>query len=97
MTHKYRVESGPFIGQVDTKDDTRIVSAPPVWKRFIGQPLYNLEWWLAAKNRSCRKVQIQPVVLADITLPTYCGCNELLENLEQLERHVERGCWRKSP
>ncbi len=34
--------------------------------------------------------------LADVVLPTYCGCNELLENIEQLETHVERGCWRKS-
>lgn len=34
--------------------------------------------------------------LADVALPTYCGCNELLENIEQLETHVERGCWRKA-
>ena len=34
--------------------------------------------------------------LADVSLPTYCGCNELLENLEELEAHVERGCWRKA-
>jgi len=26
-----------------------------------------------------------PVVLTDVVLPTYCGCNELLENIEQLE------------
>lgn len=36
------------------------------------------------------------VVLADISLPTYCGCNELLQDLQQLESHVERGCWRKT-
>lgn len=33
------------------------------------------------------------LVLADIVLPCVCACNELIENLEQLERHVERGCW----
>ena len=31
--------------------------------------------------------------LADVVLPTYCGCNELLQNLQELETHVERGCW----
>lgn len=35
-------------------------------------------------------------VLSDIPLPTYCGCNELLQDLQQLEAHVERGCWRKA-
>lgn len=35
-------------------------------------------------------------VLADIPLPTYCGCNELLQDLQQLEAHVERGCWRNT-
>lgn len=35
--------------------------------------------------------EIQP--LADAVLPTYCGCNQLIENIEQLERHVECGCW----
>lgn len=57
MTHKYRVESGPFVGQVDVADG-KIVAAPPVWSKFIGQPFYKLEWWLAAKNQSCSKVRI---------------------------------------
>ena len=35
-------------------------------------------------------------ILSDVVLPTYCGCNELLQNLQQLEAHVERGCWRKA-
>lgn len=34
--------------------------------------------------------------LADVVLPTYCGCNELLRNSQQLETHVERGCWRSN-
>lgn len=34
--------------------------------------------------------------LADVVLPTYCGCSELLQNLQELETHVERGCWRKA-
>lgn len=32
------------------------------------------------------------IVLADIVLPCMCACSELIENIEQLERHVERGC-----
>jgi len=36
-------------GQVDT-DDTGIVRiAPPVWQRFIGQPVSNLSNWLLMK------------------------------------------------
>ena len=34
-------------------------------------------------------------VLADVALPTYCGCSELLQNLQELETHVERGCWKR--
>lgn len=95
MTHKYRVESGPFAEIVETRDDGRIIAAPPVWGKFIGSPINSLEWWLAACNQSCSKVRIPDApVLADVVLPTYCACNELLENIEQLEAHVERGCWR---
>lgn len=57
MTHKYRVESGPFVGQVDVVDGV-IVAAPNVWRKFIGQPLHKLEWWLAAKHHSCRKTRL---------------------------------------
>lgn len=33
--------------------------------------------------------------LADVILPTYCACGQLLERTEDLDRHVERGCWRE--
>lgn len=55
--HKYRIESGPFVGQVDVTDG-KIVGAPNVWRKFIGQPLHKLEWWLASKHHSCRKTRI---------------------------------------
>jgi len=31
--------------------------------------------------------------LSDVILPTYCACGQLLERTQDLERHVERGCW----
>jgi len=34
--------------------------------------------------------------LVDVVLPTYCGCNELLQNVQELEAHVGLGCWRKA-
>ena len=32
--------------------------------------------------------------LADVILPTHCACGQLLERTDDLERHVEQGCWR---
>lgn len=32
--------------------------------------------------------------LADIALPQHCACGQLLQDVQELERHVERGCWR---
>lgn len=33
--------------------------------------------------------------LADVILPAYCACGQLLERTEDLERHLERGCWKE--
>lgn len=33
--------------------------------------------------------------LADVILPAYCACGQLLERTEDLERHVERRCWKE--
>ncbi len=55
--HKYRIESGPFVGQVDVADG-KIVDAPNVWEKFIGSPLHRLEWWLAKCNGRCQKLRI---------------------------------------
>ena len=41
MTEKYRIESGPFVGQVDVADG-KIVAAPNVWRKFIDSPLHRL-------------------------------------------------------
>lgn len=92
MTHKYRVESGPFVGQVDVSDG-KIVAAPNVFQKFMGEELPRLTKWLVKINGTCSVAEIP--TLAEIELPTYCGCNELLQDLQQLEAHVERGCWRK--
>lgn len=54
MINRYRVESGQFVGQVDTDDADVITATPPVWHKFKGQPLHKLTWWLAAKFRSCQ-------------------------------------------
>ena len=101
MTEKYRIEAGQFVGQVDVADGV-IVAAPNVWRKFVGSPLHRLEWWLARCNQSCSKIRM-PIaetesltVLSEVVLPTYCGCNELLVNIDELEAHVERGCWRKA-
>jgi len=42
---KYWVSSKKFTGQVDSVDGL-IVDAPPVWRKFKGQPLNNLLAWL---------------------------------------------------
>lgn len=59
MVTKYRIEAGTgdycAVGQVDVADG-KIVAAPPIWRRFIGQPLYRLTWWLTAKYTTCRQI-----------------------------------------
>lgn len=51
--NRYRIESGQFVGQVDTDDAGKIIAAPNVWQKFKGQPLHRLTWWLARCNGSC--------------------------------------------
>ncbi len=49
---QYRIEAGLgdrcVVGLVDVRNG-RIVAAPPIWKRWVGQELHRLEWWLTAK------------------------------------------------
>lgn len=56
---KYRIESGQFVGQVDTDDTGKIIATPPVWSRFKGQQLYRLTWWLTAKFSACQCVPMK--------------------------------------
>lgn len=46
---KYRVSAGHgercAVGQVDVREGI-IVAAPPIWRKFEGQELHKLEWWL---------------------------------------------------
>lgn len=89
---KYRIEAGPIVGQVDVEDHV-IVGAPLVWETYHGQTIDRLFRWLERVHGAYTGQEIP--ILADVVLPTYCGCNELLQNLHELEAHVERGCWRK--
>lgn len=93
MTEKYRIESGQFGGQVDVEDHV-IVAAPLVWDKFRGQTIDRLFRWLERVHGGYVAEEIP--TLADVVLPTYCGCNELLKDIEELEAHVESGCWRKA-
>lgn len=36
---------GQFVGQVDVRDGI-IVETPPIWRKFRGQKLHKLEWWI---------------------------------------------------
>ena len=54
---RYRIEAGypvAAVGQVDVLEG-RIVAAPAIWRKFVGQELWRLERWLAAKCRTCQK------------------------------------------
>lgn len=55
--YKYRIESGQFVGQVDVADGW-IVEAPNVWRKFKGQKLNALIYWLAKCNGSCSPVRM---------------------------------------
>lgn len=52
---QYRIEAGTgsrcVVGQVDVANGV-IVAAPPIWRRWVGQELHKLEWWLTAKYRT---------------------------------------------
>lgn len=54
----YRIEAGTgsrcVVGQVDVRDGI-IVETPPIWRKFKGQALHRLEWWLAAKYGTVQK------------------------------------------
>ncbi len=44
---KWWISCDKFTGQVCVDPETRLIGfAPPVWKRFIGQPIDNLVAWL---------------------------------------------------
>ena len=43
---KWWVSCTKFTGQVDTGKDDIILMAPPVWKKFVGQPFIHLLNWL---------------------------------------------------
>jgi hypothetical protein len=57
MTKLY-ISSSFATGQVNV-DDGLILFAPPVWRRFVGQPLENLLSWLHAKSPS---VVVEPLI-----------------------------------
>lgn len=44
---KLWVSSPKFTGQVDVADGEVITMTPPVWRKFVGQPLENLVAWLS--------------------------------------------------
>ena len=77
------MKSGPFIIPASLRVKDRI-------------EMYENEGAYCPCYESREKLQTEgrDSVLADVVLSTYCGCNELLQNLQELERHVERGCWR---
>ena len=58
----YRIEAGVcsrcVVGQVDTRDGI-IVETPRIWRRFKGQSLQSLEWWLAAKYGTVQKRRME--------------------------------------
>lgn len=58
---KYRISAGYgtncAVGQVDVAGEI-IVATPAIWRKFIGQQLHQLEWWLAKKYGSIGKVRI---------------------------------------
>lgn len=43
---KWWISNPNFTGQVDTDSSGVLTATPPVWKKFKGQPLSNLEKWL---------------------------------------------------
>ena len=46
MITKLWVSSLKFTEQVDVADGEVILMTPPIWKKFVGQPLENLVGWL---------------------------------------------------
>ena len=48
--NKYWISAPRFTGQVDTvsEEPFTILAAPPVWRKFVGQPMKNLIRWLRA-------------------------------------------------
>lgn len=50
---KYWVSCRQATGQVNTNEEGRLVFVPPIWGKFIGQPLTNLTQWLTVRFGSC--------------------------------------------
>lgn len=57
---KYRVEAGPFVGQVDVTDGV-IVAAPNVWGKFRGQGFARLTGWLNKTFGDCKVDKVDKV------------------------------------
>lgn len=55
---KYRIEAGTgsrcVVGQVDVSNGI-IVAAPPIWRKFRGQKLHKLEWWITRQYGTMQK------------------------------------------
>lgn len=54
---RYRIEAGYPVSAVGLVDVLagRIVAAPAIWRKFVGQDLWRLERWLAAEYSTCQK------------------------------------------
>lgn len=105
---RYRIEAGqPVQCRADVAvSNGVIIAAPPRYKGWQGRELYRLEWWLTSKYHSMRRYRLPDLdnpdaerafwvqSLSEIILPTRCSCGQMLERTEDLETHMERGCWR---
>lgn len=63
---RYWVSCSAATGQVDIDSDGIIVSAPPVWGKFIGQPATNLGGWLRKKFGKIEIVNLKSVELPPV-------------------------------
>jgi hypothetical protein len=52
-------------------EDGRIVDAPPIVKKFIGQPIENFRDWMSKQKGGCKEIEISHDITG--TLPLTSG------------------------